>query len=365
MVQPVDHDLKFLFFIFFRDIADEESWIKEKKLLVNSNELGRDLHGVQNLRKKHKRLESELIAHEPAIQSVQDIGQSLMEKSSFVPDIEQRLNALEQSWLDLKQGYIDRNNSLDEAFLYHQFLAKVDEEEAWINEKQKLLKVEHYGDSITAAQSLLKKHEVFEADYAIHKERLNDLAEAGNKLIADNNQNSRGIEERLDDLVQRMLNLEQIARFRKDNLVDNLICLQFMWKADVVESYIADKELQINITDYGRDLSSVQSLLTKQEQFENGLSSFENESINNISQLKDQLVESKHRQAPLIIKRHDDVLTRWHNLLGASEARKQKLLKVKEKFEQIEELFLKFAKKASAFNSWFENAEEDLLGECN
>lgn len=84
-----------------------------------------------------------------------------------------------------------------------------------------------------------------------------------------------------------------------------------------------------------------------------GLSAFENESINNISQLKDQLVEARHRQTPLIIKRHDDVLTRWHNLLGASEARKTKLLKVKEKFEQIEELFLKFAKKASAFNSWF------------
>merc|ERR1719293_417054 len=37
---------------FFRDIADEESWIKEKKLLVTSDDYGRDLTGVQNLRKK-------------------------------------------------------------------------------------------------------------------------------------------------------------------------------------------------------------------------------------------------------------------------------------------------------------------------
>ena len=352
---------------FFRDIADEESWIKEKKILVNSNDFGKDLTRNQILRKKHKRLESELITHEPAIQSVQEIGQSLMEKSTFVPEIEQRLNALEQSWLELKQGYIDRNNSLDEGFLYHQFLAKVDEEEGWINEKQKLLKVEHYGDTMADVQSLLKKHDAFESDYSIHKERLSDLVEAGNKLIADGNQNSRGIEERLDDLEQRMLNLEKIASYRKGNLIDNLACLQFMWKSDVVESYIADKEVQVTAQDYGRDLSSVQSLLTKQETFELGLSSFENEGINNITQLKDQLVEAKHRQTPLIIKRYDDVLTRWHNLLGASEARKQKLLKVKDKFEQIEELFLKFAKKASAFNSWFENAEEDLTDpvRCN
>ena len=57
---------------FFRDIADEESWIKEKKLLVGSDDYGRDLTGVQNLKKKHKRLESELASHEPTIKSVKD-----------------------------------------------------------------------------------------------------------------------------------------------------------------------------------------------------------------------------------------------------------------------------------------------------
>lgn len=37
-------------------------------MLVSSEDYGRDLTGVQNLRKKHKRLEAELAAHEPAIQ---------------------------------------------------------------------------------------------------------------------------------------------------------------------------------------------------------------------------------------------------------------------------------------------------------
>ena len=71
---------------FFRDIADEESWIKERKLLVTSDDYGRDLTGVQNLRKKHKRFERELGSHEPAIQSVQEAGQQLIYVS-------QRLNS--------------------------------------------------------------------------------------------------------------------------------------------------------------------------------------------------------------------------------------------------------------------------------
>ena len=35
---------------------------------MGSDDYGRDLTGVQNLRKKHKRLEAEIENHEPAIQ---------------------------------------------------------------------------------------------------------------------------------------------------------------------------------------------------------------------------------------------------------------------------------------------------------
>lgn len=68
---------------------------REKKLLVASDDYGRDLTGVQNLLKKHKRLEAELASHEPAIQAVQEAGEKLMDVSNLgVPEIEQRLKAL-------------------------------------------------------------------------------------------------------------------------------------------------------------------------------------------------------------------------------------------------------------------------------
>lgn len=60
-------------------------------------------------------------------------------------------------------------------------------------------------------------------------------------------------------------------------------------------------------------------------------------------------------------------MSRWQKLLGDSDGRKQQLLRMQNQFRQIEELYLTFAKKASAFNSWFENAEEDLTDpvRCN
>lgn len=123
--------------------------------MVGSDDYGRDLTGVQNLKKKHKRLEAELGSHEPAIQAVQEAGEKLMDVSNLgVPEIEHRLKALNQAWAELKQLAATRGQKLDESLTFQQFLAKVEEEEAWISEKQQLLGVEDYGDTMAAVQGI-------------------------------------------------------------------------------------------------------------------------------------------------------------------------------------------------------------------
>merc|ERR1719334_1559178 len=353
---------------FFRDMDDEQAWIKEKRLLVGSDDFGRDLTGVQNLGKKHKRLDAELSAHEPQIQAVQDMGEKLMAETSLPShDIETRLGQLQTDWADLRDAAESRGKALDESLAYQQFAACVEEEQAWVTEKQHLLSGADYGDTLAAVQGLLKKHDAFETDFQVRRDRCADIRRDGDKLIADGNHNAPQIKERCDGLQTAYTGLQEAADQRKLRLIDNSAFLQFIWKTDVVESWIADKETQIKSDDFGRDLSSVQTLLTKQETFDAGLQAFEKEGIQTITGLKDQLVSAQHQQTPAIEKCYGDVITRWKSLLADSDARKQRLLRLQEQYRQVEELYLTFAKKASAFNSWFENAEEDLTDpvRCN
>merc|ERR1719447_754159 len=353
---------------FFRDIADEESWIKEKKLLVTSNDYGRDLTGVQNLKKKHKRFENELASHEPAIQAVQEAGRQLIDVSQLGgAEIEQRLNQLTDVWSELKFMSTSRGRKLEESIIFQQNLAKVEEEEAWISEKQQLLTVPDLGDNMAAVQGLIKKHDAFETDLAVHGERCNDIKEQGQQLIDEKNHHADSITQRCEQLRNKMYNLGELASVRMTNLLDNSAYLQFMWKADVVESWIADKEAHVRSDEFGRDLSSVQTLLTKQETFDIGLRAFETEGIQNITALKEQLINGNHVQAASINRKFSEVIQRWNKLLADSAGREQRLLQVQDQFRQIEELYLTFAKKASAFNSWFENAEEDMTDpvRCN
>ncbi|XP_069842207.1 spectrin alpha chain, non-erythrocytic 1 isoform X4 [Dendropsophus ebraccatus] len=353
---------------FFRDLDDEESWIKEKKLLVGSDDYGRDLTGVQNLRKKHKRLEAELAAHEPAIQGVLDTGKKLSDDNTIGKDeIQQRLAQFVEHWKELKQQASARGQRLEESLEYQQFVANVEEEEAWINEKMTLVASEDYGDTLAAIQGLLKKHEAFETDFTVHKDRVHDVCANGEDLIQKNNHHVDNITAKMEGLRGKVAELEKAAAQRKAKLDENSAFLQFNWKADVVESWIGEKENSLKTDDYGRDLSSVQTLLTKQETFDAGLQAFQQEGITNITALKDQLLAAKHVQSRAIESRHASLMKRWNQLLDNSAARKKKLLEAQEHYRKVEDLFLTFAKKASAFNSWFENAEEDLTDpvRCN
>lgn len=64
------------------------------------------------------------------------------------------------------------------------------------SEKQQLLSVEDYGDTMAAVQGLIKKHDAFETDLAAHKDRCNDICQAGSQLVQEGNHHADNIQHR-------------------------------------------------------------------------------------------------------------------------------------------------------------------------
>jgi len=135
-----------------------------------------------------------------------------------------------------------------------------------------------------------KKHESFEADYIGHRERCSEILQQGQKLIDQNNHLSQQINDRMKHLQDAMKRLEHDSERRKHRLQENGALLQFMWKADVFDSWISEKVHQIITDDLGHNLLSVQNLLTRHETFEAGLVNFEAEGIRTVTELKDELL---------------------------------------------------------------------------
>lgn len=54
---------------------------------------------------------------------------------------------------------------------------------SWINEKLGVLANRELPNTLASAQSLLKKHEAFETDMAVHQDRVGDVRKEGEKLL--------------------------------------------------------------------------------------------------------------------------------------------------------------------------------------
>ena len=112
------------------------------------------------------------LGNQVLLQAVQAAGQQLIDVSQLGgAEIEQRLKQLTDVWDELKGMSSARGRKLEESIIYQRFLAKIEEEEAWISEKQQLLTVPDLGDNMAAVQGLIKKHDAFETDIAVHRDR--------------------------------------------------------------------------------------------------------------------------------------------------------------------------------------------------
>ena len=67
-------------------------------------------------------------------------------------EISARMAGLNENWRDLTDLAATRGQKLEESLAFQQFVANVEEEEAWITEKQHLLSGEDVGDTLAAVQ---------------------------------------------------------------------------------------------------------------------------------------------------------------------------------------------------------------------
>jgi spectrin alpha len=184
---------------FIRDLEDEEAQLRyrvvilfcclyyfsifrEKKLLVTSDDYGRDFNQSQNLRRKHKRFEIDLGSHEPNVQNLHQLGTQLTQDVGNA-DIERKCKDLNSHWDSLKEATDERTKKLDESITYHNWASNLDEENAWIKERLHIMNNPDIGTTLVAVQGLQKKHDSFEADFVIQKERCQDILHQGQKLI--------------------------------------------------------------------------------------------------------------------------------------------------------------------------------------
>uniref|UniRef100_A0AC34GK19 Spectrin alpha chain-like protein n=1 Tax=Panagrolaimus sp. ES5 TaxID=591445 RepID=A0AC34GK19_9BILA len=134
----------------------------------------------------------------------------------------------------------------------------------WMSAREAFLNQEDASDNV---ESLIKKHEDFDKAIASQQEKINNLTDFANRLIANNHYDAPAINEKQADIHDRWERLKNQLVAKRSKLGESQNLQQFSRDADEIENWISEK-IQIAQEESYRDPTNIAQKHQKQQAFE-------------------------------------------------------------------------------------------------
>ncbi|XP_052133456.1 spectrin beta chain [Frankliniella occidentalis] len=309
---------------FYWDMADEENWIKEKEHIVSTGDIGHDLTTIHLLLTKHKALESEISSHEPQLVSVMAVGEELVRQEHFGKKrIEDRLQDILGQWSHLLDQSALRRRRLEEAVDFHRFFADADDVDHWMLDVLRLVSSEDVGRDEANVQSLLKKHKDVTDELKNYSTAIEALHQQAGTL-GERDRESPEVQERLASIDHRYKELNELAKLRKQRLLDALSLYKLLSESDGVEQWIGEKDRMLQTMVPAKDIEDVEIMKHRYDGFEKEMNANASR-VAVVNQLARQLLHVEHPNSEQIHARQNELNHGWAELREKAEAKREEL----------------------------------------
>ncbi|XP_015746137.2 spectrin beta chain, non-erythrocytic 5, partial [Python bivittatus] len=281
--------------VLLRDIDTIMEELKGLQTLVNSKDCGKELLETVELLQKHKLVASQISSLEKSIMYIakktEDIMKGKSVKSDMLQDKYQMLHQLHRNLQDLCQT---RQCHLEGALKLFEFFHECKEEERWLSDKWKLVKMGTLGDDLTHIAVSLQSHKSLQAECDSHQAICSKIICKGQEL-SQNNPSNQDIQKKMEDIQQLWQQLQDEVTSCKIRLDTAALIRQYFADVDEADSWLQEKHTLLASKDYGKDESSAEALLHRHLHLEKELAAYATE----ISHLKEQ-AHSVAQQASLV-----------------------------------------------------------------
>ncbi|XP_076441755.1 spectrin beta chain, non-erythrocytic 5-like [Babylonia areolata] len=308
--------------LFNRVVDDLNSWMDEVENHLMSEDHGKDLTSVNSLLKKH-----------------QVISQHILKKHTQKTQKKQRrrkkkikVNVSPGRYNSLAEPCHIRRDNLEEARRMYQFFRDVEDELSWIQDRKPLAESTDLGNSLTAVQNLMKKHQALESEIVAHEPLIDAVATSAQQMIRTKHFASGDIQTRLDDLTHQLRDLKSSTSSRKLKLQAALEAQKFYMEVNEVELWMNEKIPQLTSSDLGKDEDSVLHLTKKLDALDRDIDNFSN-SIGELAALSHNLIDRNHYDSENIKRTQAEMERQYGRLQDLSHQRRNKLTDSKKLFE--------------------------------
>ena len=189
-----------------------------------------------------------------------------------------------------------------------------------------------FGKSLVEVQSMMKRHQLLEADVANHNTVVKALIEKGEQLIKSSHQQSQEIEGLVQELALRRDQLRDASSLRKLRLDDALQSQQFFIQCHEMNSWIVEKDLMVSQKIH-IDNDFIQSLLKRVDSLDTELATHK-EQVEQLKVEAESFIKRGHFESAEITRQIESIGSAFDNLVTKVKTQKEALI-VKQRMYQF------------------------------
>ncbi|NWH75832.1 SPTB2 protein, partial [Piaya cayana] len=263
--------------LFLRDTKQAEAFLNNQAsgqlkhyfYVLAHTEMPTTLEGAEAAIKKQEDFMTTMDANEEKINAVVETGRRLVSDGNINSDkIQEKVDSIDDRHRKNREAASELLMRLKDNRDLQKFLQDCQELSLWINEKMLTAQDMSY-DEARNLHSKWLKHQAFMAELASNKEWLEKIEKEGMQLIAEKPETEAVVKEKLTGLHQMWEELESTTQTKAQRLFDANKAELFTQSCADLDKWLNGLESQIQSDDYGKDLTSVNILLKKQQMLEN------------------------------------------------------------------------------------------------
>ncbi|XP_070772262.1 spectrin beta chain, non-erythrocytic 1 isoform X2 [Enoplosus armatus] len=251
--------------LFLRDTKQAEAFLNNQEYVLAHTEMPTTLEGAEAAIKKQEDFMTTLDANEEKISGVLDTGRRLVTDGNINAErIQEKVDSIDQRHKKNRAAASDLLTRLKDNRDLQKFLQDCQELSLWINEKMLTAQDMSY-DEARNLHSKWLKHQAFMAELQSNKEWLDKIDKGGQALMAEKPETEAMVKEKLASLKTMWEDLESTTQTKAKCLFDANKAELFTQSCADLDKWLASLEGQLQSDDYGKDLTSVNIMLKKQQ----------------------------------------------------------------------------------------------------
>ncbi|NXO10573.1 SPTN5 protein, partial [Oriolus oriolus] len=258
------------------DVDEVKGWMQEKEAVVDIEDYGYDLPGVQTLLSHLEGVERDLGVIMKELERIRGEAWHLSRTYPQVKEnIVERLTDVDECWENLGKKFLERKARLSQAEQVQLYFSDCRELMAWANEMHALVISEELANDVLGAELLIKRHEEYKREIEKQWLKYEEMQRAGGDLLKNGHFMSVEIEEKLLELSELMKKVKESWDMRKVLYEENWEIQLLRRELEQAEAWLAAKESFLSDPSYGDSVSEVEELLKKHHDFEKMLAAQE------------------------------------------------------------------------------------------